>query len=321
MTRRLSVIVLLVFVAAAVGARAQAPPRITTPQPAVRPQLRRRLLPRQLPADRRLLAEARDASPIASTVAVDRQDRRGPRPADGDRDVAREPQESRALQGHLAPARARRGPDRRRRRARSRAKARPSSGSTAACTPPRRSARSSSARWSIRWSAAPTTRRCGFSNDVDHPVRARESRRQRSRRRLVHAQPRSAAALAQRPAAAVPEVHRPRQQPRLLRVDAGRDREHESRAVPRVVPADSLQPPPERAGRARSCSRRRCAIRSTTTRIRCSCSASSRSASRCTRGSRRKASRARRCDRAARTTAGGTAASATPRRSTTRSRF
>ena len=113
-------------------------------------------------------------------------------------------------------------------------------------------------------------------DDVDHPVRARESGRQRSRRRLVHAQRRirSSASL-ERPAAALPEVHRPRQQPRLLRLDAGGDREHQPRALPRVVPADSLQPPSERAGRARSSSRRRCAIRSTTTWIRCSCSASS----------------------------------------------
>ena len=95
----------------------------------------------------------------------DRQDRRGPDAADGDRHLAGEPQEPRALQGHLAPARARRRADRRRRRARSRRKARRSSGSTAACTPPRRSARSSSARWSTRWSAAPTKRRCGSSND------------------------------------------------------------------------------------------------------------------------------------------------------------
>ena len=51
------------------------------------------------------------------------------------------------------------------------------------------------------------------------------------------------------PAAALSEVHRPRQQPRLLRLDAGRDREHQPRAVPRVAAADSLQPPPERPGR------------------------------------------------------------------------
>ena len=47
------------------------------------------------------------------------------------------------LQGHRAPAGAGRGPHRRRRRARWPARARRSSGSTAACTPPRCSARSS----------------------------------------------------------------------------------------------------------------------------------------------------------------------------------
>ena len=41
-------------------------------------------------------------------------------------------------------------------------------------------------------------------------------------------------------------LHRPRQQPRLLRVDAEGDREHQPRAVPRVVSADSLQPSSER---------------------------------------------------------------------------
>ena len=71
------------------------------------------------------------------------------------------------------------------------------------------------------------------------------------------------------PAAALPEVHRPRQQPRLLRLDAARDREHQSRALPRVAAADSLQPPPERSGRARSCGRRRSAIPTTTISIRC----------------------------------------------------
>ena len=39
---------------------------------------------------------------------------------------------------------------------------------------------------------------------------------------------------------AVPEVRRPRQQPRLLHVVAGRDDQHEPRALSRVVPADRL---------------------------------------------------------------------------------
>ncbi len=83
----------------------------------------------------------------------------------------------------------------------------------------------------------------------DHPVRARESGRQRSGGRLVHAQSGSARAIDRRPAAALPAVHRPRQQPRFLRVDADGNREHQPRALPRVVPAGPLQPPPERAGR------------------------------------------------------------------------
>ena len=62
----------------------------------VRLQLRRRLSARHLPAARRLLAEAR--SRVGSHgPAGDRQDLRGPAAPDGDRHVAREPQEPRAL--------------------------------------------------------------------------------------------------------------------------------------------------------------------------------------------------------------------------------
>ena len=130
---------------------------------------------------------------------------------------------------------------------------------------------------------------------LHHPLRARQSRRQRSRRRLVHAQPDPEQRIAGQPAAALPEVHRPRQQPRLLRVDAGRDREHQPRALSRVVPADSLQPSPERTGGHGRRGRRRCAIPTTTTSIRCSSSGCRRSARTCTRGWRPKGSRARRC--------------------------
>ena len=49
--------------------------------------------------------------------------------------------------------------------------------------------------------------------------------------------------------AALPEVHRPRQQPRLLHVGAARVDQHEPPAVSRVVPADHVQPPPDRADR------------------------------------------------------------------------
>ena len=48
---------------------------------------------------------------------------------------------------------------------------------------------------------------------------------------------------------ALREVRRPRQQSRFLRRQPGRDAEHEQRHVPRVVPADRLQPPPDRARR------------------------------------------------------------------------
>ena len=65
---------------------------------AVRLRPRRRLLPRQLPAAHRLLAEARRESDRMKLVGH-RQDRRGPPHLDGDRHVAGEPQEARPLSG------------------------------------------------------------------------------------------------------------------------------------------------------------------------------------------------------------------------------
>ena len=68
---------------------------------------------------------------------------------------------------------------------------------------------------------------------------------------LVHARDGSDEAIARRHPAPLPEVRRPRRQPRLLHVEPGRDDEHEPRDVPRVVPADHVQPSPDRARPAR----------------------------------------------------------------------
>ncbi len=83
----------------------------------------------------------------------------------------------------------------------------------------------------------------------DRPRGGRESRRARARGQLVHARTGSAAPVAFRNSARVPEVHRARQQSRLLHVNAGRDDQHEPHPLPGVVPADRLRPPPDRAGR------------------------------------------------------------------------
>ena len=52
-----------------------------------------------------------------------------------------------------------------------------------------------------------------------------------------------------RHSAPLPEVHRARQQPRLLHGGAARVDQHEPAAVPRVVPADHVQPPPDGSDR------------------------------------------------------------------------
>ena len=124
------------------------------------------------------------------TLAVDRQDRRGARSADGDRHVAGEPPEPREVPGHLAPARARRGAHRR-------AGARAREGRQGHRLDRRRPARQRDAR-------RPAARRDGLPDGQphrrrddadpgrrDHPVRARQPGRQRSGRRLVHAQSRT----------------------------------------------------------------------------------------------------------------------------------
>ena len=58
----------------------------------------------------------------------------------------------------------------------------------------------------------------------DHPRGPREPGRHGPRLELVHARAGADEALDRRHPAALPEVHRPRQQPRLLHVDAARDR-------------------------------------------------------------------------------------------------
>ena len=83
-----------------------------------------------------------------------------------------------------------------------------------------------------------------------------------------------------------------RQQPRLVHERAARDHQHEPDHVSRVVPAGHVQPPPVGSRRARSCSRRRSAIRTTSTSIRSSSRGSISWARRCTRASSPRASRA-----------------------------
>ena len=55
----------------------------------------------------------------------------------------------------------------------------------------------------------------------------------------------------ERPAAALRQVRRPRRQSRLLHVEHAGDHQHEPAVVHRVVSADHVQPPPDRARPAR----------------------------------------------------------------------
>ena len=260
-----------------------------------------------------------DAESDRMVAAGDRQDGRRAAAPDGDRHLAGQPQESRAV--HATSRAGSRSPraSPTSRRARSRRKAKRSSGSTAGCTRPKRSARSSSAEMVYQMVSRTDAETLRFLDECIVLFVHANPGRQRPRRGLVHAQPRSAEAQRGRPAAALSEVHRPRQQPRLLRVDAGRDREHQPRALPRVAAADSLQPSPERPGRHRRLVL--AAARSVQLQPRSAAdprAAGARHAHAPAAGRRGQAGRDHGVRRA-RTTAGGTAASATPATSTTSS--
>ena len=170
----------------------------------------------------------------------------------GDHHVARELKKLDHYQGDRPAAGARRGADR---RAGARARARRQGGRLDR----RRAARDRGARRaaadrdrSTSWSAATIPRRCGSCNDVIilcthvNP----DGMELVSNWYMREADPLKRST--ERHAAALPEVRRPRRQPRLLHVEpAGDARTIEQRAVPRVVPADRLQPPPDRARPAR----------------------------------------------------------------------
>ena len=176
------------------------------PEGAVRPRHRRRLLPRQLHAVRRVPPQTGQGIGPHDGRG-DREDRRRPPRADRDHHVAREPQEARAIQGDQPQAGARREPDRR-----SGASAR--EGRQVGRLDRRRPARDGSARRAAahRDDLSPQHQdRSG--NDADperrhHPVHAREPGRHGAGLELVHARDRSAEAVDERRPAALAEVRR-----------------------------------------------------------------------------------------------------------------
>ena len=197
-----------------------------------------------------------------------RHDRRGPAAAHGHRHLAGQSHQAGALSGispaawpgprASAPPRPPSWPPRARR----------SSGSTAACTPAKSLCAQMLIETLVPVRHGQRSRVAAHSRRRHHPLRPRQSRRHGPGRRPLHEQRQgSQAALRGRLAAALSEIHRPRQQPRFLRQHPGRDQEHEPRHVSRVVPADRLQPPSERARRDGACFARRSAIRPTTTSI------------------------------------------------------
>ena len=206
-------------------------PATTTSSPATRQiveyfrEARRRLRPHRRRGDRQ---ERREGRPMIARDHLERGQH----------------QEPRALPGDRPAAGARRAAWTRPRPARSRRKARPSSGSTAACTRPRSPTRSTRRSWRGGWSPSESDEAKRVrDNAILLLMPLDEPRRPRHRPRLVHEEPRHA--LRDDDAAgAVPPLHRPRQQPRLDDVHAGRDAGGGAAALHGVVPADRLQPPP-----------------------------------------------------------------------------
>ena len=82
-----------------------------------------------------------------------------------------------------------------------------------------------------------------------HPLHAGQPRRHGAGVELVHARGRREAAIDQRHPAALPEIHRPRRQPRLLHDEHVGERQREPDDVSRVVPGDHVQPSSDRPGR------------------------------------------------------------------------
>ena len=223
-------------------------PKVTTPKAALRLQPRRRLLPGQLRAVRRVPREARKG--VGPPQGREHRRHRGEAAAThGDRHLAGQPQEA-GTATRTSPA------------------ASPAPRASRPTKPTKLAAEGKAVVW-IDGGLHASEMLCAqtmietlyqlLSGDDAETLRILDD----VIILFVHANPdgmdlvadwymrekRSEEADARRPAAALSEVHRPRQQPRLLRQHAGRDAEHEPRHVPRVVAADRLQPPPVRPAR------------------------------------------------------------------------
>ena len=247
-TRPRVLVLVALFVAAALApARTQSPAAVTSPRAAFGSGIgddyflaTYRQLESVLAAARRRVRSRR--------AGGHRAHRGGSHAVDGRGERAREPGAPGSLPRNRATARRCRRGERRRR-------ACPGAGRQGRRLDRRRPPRQRGARRAAADRAGLSARQRFRRRDAADPARRRgaggprQPGRSRARGQLVHAYAGSAAAVARRRAAPVPEVRRPRQQPRLLSVEPGGDAEHEPRAVSRMVPADRLQPSPGRTGR------------------------------------------------------------------------
>ncbi len=130
-----------------------------------------------------------DAESDRMVAAGDRQDGRRPAAPDGDRHLAGEPQESARVQGHLAPAGARRRRRPTARRARWRRQGKAVVWIDGGLHATETLGAQQLAEMVYQMVSRDRRGDAAVPRRLHHPVRARQPGRQRSRRRLVHAQP------------------------------------------------------------------------------------------------------------------------------------
>ena len=250
-TRRILVLLTLVLAIVALAPAVQTPG--TNHAPAVHGRRqdvhgRRRLLPGQLHAAARV---PREAGPGVRPHQAWSRSARRPRAGRWSWRSSRRPRTTRSSRATRRSPASSRGPraSPTTRRASWQPKARPSSGSTAACTPPsaQRAAADRPSSYQMASQNDPETLR--ILNDVIILLAQVNPDGMELVSNWYMREPDEKQPLDGRSAAALPEVRGPRQQPRLLHDEPAGNRGGQPPAVHRVVPADHVQPSPDRPGR------------------------------------------------------------------------